>query len=483
MSRKRQPPQKVSVHTEICAPGYLRGLAFFALVFTPILALIAFLAWWVDGAAVGLWTLPLWLGMAAYWLWQWQVWARRFRLDEERLTVLTPGRVPLQVLYTDLVDLQVVRSRVLLTTPTKIFHLHGDANTLAELAAALIARAPILRAARASAPRLPIVIAAPRQSVLIMGGFGLLIGLLGLGLMQAAITEVEFPDRVLAVIFAGIMVIMGGVLLYWLLWTFVWHYTFAADAIAVRHSLYMARYDPTQLRQMALQQSEVTTRGIRRTLYTLRLEFATGPALIVQPGGQNYPFDYAEVHEKLLLTQLLAQLQRAYIIPTVTRRNLDPATHWEPLAGESLQRPDFIIELYSLPADLRVTIHNHGERQPGAETIYLHLSRPVAGQQRLHTTNGGAIFSESGLYLLLHTPFLLIAIDAQTRQAWHYRLPPRTMLLTCGWEAERIVGKMVPYGKRAADAESIGPWSWTMITHQWQPGLGSVADSSVVRIA
>ena len=156
----------------------------------------------------------------------------------------------------------------------------------------------------------------------------------------------------------------------------------------------------------------------------------------------------------------------------MTTRWLDPKAAWQPPPGAPPTLPDFIIEHYSQPADLRVTVLNYGERQPGAEDVLLHLSRPVAGQETFDTTNGDAAFSASGAYLLFTMPFLLIAIDAQTMQAWHFALPNRTMLLSAEWAGEQVVGKLLAYGKPTDAATLIGPYTWAALTTHWQPGLG-----------
>lgn len=91
-----------------------------------------------------------------------------------------------------------------------------------------------------------------------------------------------------------------------------------------------------------------------------------------------------------------------------------------------------------------MTVLNYGERQPGAEDVLLHLSRPVAGQQTFDATNGDATFSASGAYLLLTMPFLLITMDAQTMQAWHFALPQPNHA------AQRRVGR------RAGGGQNVG---------------------------
>lgn len=469
--------QSATTPLEYQAPAFLRGVAIFALITTLLLTVIAFLAWWVEGAVIGAWTLPLWAAMAGYWCWQWRLWAQRFVLYPDRLTVLMLGRPLCTVPYSTLQHMRLDRGQLHLTTLHETHSLQGDPNTMASLAAALLARIPVLDQTK-GALTLPIQVDAPRQPVILLNLFGLLIGALGIGLGNAAIRDVELSNRVMALLLAGVMVAMAGISLYWLLCTFVWRYTFDQTVIRVRYSLRTVCYDPAHLRQIRLMTRSVTHRGITKTLYTLRLTFAQGTPLIVQPAAQNHPFDYADAHEKVLLTQLLTQLETLYAMvltpPAVTTRWLDPKTDWQPQPGMA-KPPDFIIEHHSHPADLRVTILNYGERQPGAEDVQLHLSRPLTGQQFFDTTNGDATFSASGTHLLLATPFLLIAVDAHTMQAWHYALPDRTMLYHAGWEGERLVGKLIPYGKRADAAIPIGPYTWAEVTAQWQLGVGRAA--------
>ena len=479
----------ISASVEYRAPVFLRRLALFAVSIALLLTLIALLAWQVEGTAVGAWTLLLWAAMAGYWFWQWRLWAQRFTLEPDRLVVSMPGRTGQPIPYAAMQEMQVLRGRLQIVTAQKSLRLRGDPNTLAQLAAALAERVPTLYQAQKALPKLPLQVNAPRQPVLILSLFGLLIGALGIGLGNATIRDVEFPDRILALLFAGVMLAISALPLYWLLIHFVWRYTFDRETIQVQYTLRTVTYDPTRLRHMTIEHRDVTHRGLTKTLYTLHLMFAQGALLIVQPGAQNDPFEYADQQEKVILTRLLGQLETMYAMhckptpstsmpvnaetaaPAVTSRWLDPKTAWQPLPGMPTKLPDFIIEHYSHPADLRVTVLNYGERQPGAEDVVLHMSRLLAGQQLFHTTNGDASFSASGAYLLLAMPFLLIAVDAQTMQAWHFALPDRTMLLSAGWAGEQVVGKLLAYGKPTDAATLIGPYTWDAITTQWQAGL------------
>ena len=194
---------------EYQAPAFLRGLAIFALITALLLAVIALMAWWVEGARMGLWTLPIWLGMAGYWGWQWRCWAQCFRLYPDRLTVLTPGRPLYTLPYSDLQSMRLQRGRLHLITPHQTHILHGDPNTIASLAAALLTHVPALDPTR-GALTLPIRVDAPRQPVILLNIFGLLIGAMGVGLGHAAMRDVEFPNRGMALLFAAVMVGMAG---------------------------------------------------------------------------------------------------------------------------------------------------------------------------------------------------------------------------------------------------------------------------------
>ena len=157
--------------------------------------------------------------------------------------------------------------------------------------------------------------------------------------------------------------------------------------------------------------------------------------------------------------------------PPVTQRHLrddELAARRDAMSGA----PHYAVEHHSHPADLRVTVLNYGERQPGAETVLLRLSRAVDGMRDIWTTNGNAQFSPSGRLLALHLPFQLIVIDAATRQARHLALPERNMLLGATWEDEQFIARYLAYGKRSDAAETIGPLTWVEITQCWQTGLG-----------
>ncbi len=160
--------------------------------------------------------------------------------------------------------------------------------------------------------------------------------------------------------------------------------------------------------------------------------------------------------------------------PPVTQRHLredELAAHRDATSGT----PHYGVEHISHPADLRVTVLNYGERQPGAETVLLRLSRAIDGMRSIWTTNGDAHFSSSGRLLALHLPFQLIVIDASALQARHFALPDRTMLLGANWDDERFVARYLAYGKASSAAATLGPLTWADITQHWQIGLGPAA--------
>ena len=141
--------------------------------------------------------------------------------------------------------------------------------------------------------------------------------------------------------------------------------------------------------------------------------------------------------------------------------------------------PHYTYQLDSPAGNLTVTMLNYGERQPGAETVDLCLSRPVAGCSVFHTTNGIARFSPSGARLLLHDLFVIILIDTQTMTPWCYQLPTRTLFYGLHWEGEILTGKTLKYGRSVQQADTFGPWDWAAITATWRPGLGGAADGEL----
>ncbi len=158
----------------------------------------------------------------------------------------------------------------------------------------------------------------------------------------------------------------------------------------------------------------------------------------------------------------------------VTQRHLraaELAAHCDAASGA----PHYGVEHISHTADLRATVLNYGERQPGAETVLLRLSRAVDGLRSIWTTNGDAQFSASGALLALNLPFQVIVIDAATLQARHCALPNRTMLLGAHWDGERFVARYLAYGKSSDAATTIGPLAWADVVQQWHAGLGPAA--------
>lgn len=381
--------------------------------------------------------------------------------------------------------------------------LRGDANTLAQLTTTLEQRLSELHYPQTELPSLPLLIRANRQPILLMNLFGLLIGALGIGLLNAALDDVEMQNRAFAIGFSWVMIGLAGVTLYWLLVTFVWHYRFSEERIEVKHSIHTESHDVSLLRKAELQQRSVTSRGVTKTLYTLELQFADGKKLTVQPGVQNYPFEYAETYEKVRLSQLLAQIQSIYqtqllhhSTPIQASKQTEQAGMTEmeshpiqittiPLDVDNLpwpeiKTPDYAYQLHSQPVDLTVTVVNYGERQPGAETIHLRLSRPVEGVSLFDTTNGEASFSTSGNLLLLHTLFSALVIDCRSMNGWRYTVRDRALFLDLAWKGESVRGRILGYGKQTSEAEPFGPWNLEEIMQQWQPGLGQADQGNLV---
>ena len=497
-----KPVQKS--YTEFRTPPLLRGTAIFGMIVSALLVFISFMAWSAEGAAFGLWLLPLWLGMGLYWLRQWWLWTRRIQLASDHLMIITPFVAPQRLDYTQIIALDLDRSLLHLNTTQSVLQLRGDANTCARVAEALEKVVPALRKAKEEAPALPIVVAAQTQPVLLSAFFGLLIGAAGIALLYSAIVGVELENRGAMAAFGVAMLALCGAALYWLLVTFVWHYRFDKEQIEVRQSLRSQLFPVELLREIALHQRNETTRGVTKTLHTLHMRFADRQHLTIQPGAQNYPFDYPETYERILLERLLAQLRLAYQSslqpPTakpaekqdkqdepmpgnqpisspmamtpqtqaVTRTELDVAS----LPQQDGRFADYAYQLYSAPADLTVTLINYGERQPAAETVEIRLSRGIAGEESFSTTNGNALFSESGQILLLHDSFLLIVVETRSMSAWHFPVGERIFLVGAHWQGEQLYFSRLPYGRPSSETETLGPLSLQEIIRECDLGVG-----------
>ncbi|MFN8441630.1 MAG: hypothetical protein U0175_12700 [Caldilineaceae bacterium] len=488
---------------ELRTPPALRATALFGIFFVPVLLFIAWMAWWVEGAVLGLWTLPLWMGMELYWLWQWRVWAQRMRLHGDHLEILMPFAPTSKIAYDQIQAIHLAYGSLQIVTEAESIHLRGDANTLAQLTTALERRLSELHLSVNDTPTVPLLIRSNRQQIVLVNLFGLLIGALGISLLKVAFDDVEMKDRGFAIGFGWLMIGLAGAALYWLLVPFVWHYRFGKEHIEVKHSIHTESYDVSLLRKAELQQRSVTSRGITKTLYTLELQFANGRKLIVQPGAQNYPFEYAETYENVRLIRLLAQLHAIYstqlqsqtisALPRQSTEKLETKPVESPrtvitiipldvaaLPWPETKTPDYAYQLHSQPVDLTVTVVNYGERQPGAETVHLRLSRPVAGVSTFDTTNGVASFSQSGNLLLLHTLFSALVIDCRSMNVWRYTVRNRALFLDLVWEGEQLRGSVIGYGKSMSEAESFGPWSLEEIMQQWQAGLGQAEQGNLV---
>ena len=139
---------------------------------------------------------------------------------------------------------------------------------------------------------------------------------------------------------------------------------------------------------------------------------------------------------------------------------------------------DFCQQLHSFQNLLTVDVLNYGERQPGAEDVILHFSRPIGPHHCmcLSSTNGAAKFSPNGKYLIVHDLFSIIAVaitaGAAPLEAWHFSVPQRHLLLSLAWDDECVVGQTLGYGKPMDAVTRLGPWTWDVLVATWQPGLG-----------
>ena len=153
-----------------------------------------------------------------------------------------------------------------------------------------------------------------------------------------------------------------------------------------------------------------------------------------------------------------------------------------PWANKAEKVPDYAYQLHSHVGKLTVTVINYGERQPGAETVHIRLSRPVEGCDCLDTTNGIAEFSGSGTHLLLYDLFTILVIDVRSMHVRHFALPPRTLFRAVGWEGEAIIGKTHGYAQPISEVKPFGPWPWETIEAEWKAGIGKQLTISPCRL-
>lgn len=141
----------------------------------------------------------------------------------------------------------------------------------------------------------------------------------------------------------------------------------------------------------------------------------------------------------------------------------------ERLEKQALGKP-YIREIIKSPAsDIVVSIEDHGEHHMGASHIYLRLNRRVGGRKVFRSTNGRAVFSARGQFLILHDALLVIFFDRDRNKVHHLSSKHGLYYKNALFEEARIIiTQRDGFGK---DIESIViPLSGISII--MKPGLG-----------
>jgi len=78
---------------------------------------------------------------------------------------------------------------------------------------------------------------------------------------------------------------------------------------------------------------------------------------------------------------------------------------------------------------IKYSLQYRGEHHMGAASIDIVLEKPIKGVSRFYTTNGGAISSKDGRFVIVFCPLMFLVLDADDSSVYHcntgtdYELP------------------------------------------------------------
>ena len=296
----------------------------FCLLITLLLAILSWLAFFVEGMTVALPLMLLWLLMGAYWATTLATMAECVTFDATHLHVyfhLYKWRQHHVLAYADMQTVRATPLGLFIRTARQSLILSSIHPTICEaIHGELEQRVPVAQAAyQARFAAVPVVLSTKRLAPIFFLCFGLCLIVVAVAMVYQNVTSLQSPslgDWVLVIAFSVVCLALGGGLCYALLCHYVWRYTFTPFAIQARYSLWTKEWAASDIRAIEVVGEAHSHRGFTHTEWHLVLHFAHAPTLSVSRSQWSAPFDSSEAAEERLLRQLSARLQALYVSST-----------------------------------------------------------------------------------------------------------------------------------------------------------------------
>lgn len=409
---------------------FLRWLPVAALLIILVFAQVVLVAAVFEGMAWGgSWTVVILLALAGYFAVNYWQMAYTVILHHDHLTLRRFGR-EIILPYTQITSSKMGRTALTLHTGDGKIHLYGESNPLAELRAFLETHVPTLARQRDARRSSPLPIHLRKEPLFYLAPFALIfVSLILLGGLSWAWFSGGLAPNLRDVLLTLAFVCASGLTLsigIGMLNSFVHRITFDEDMISL-HNFWRDRTYPVEsLRDIRLQATERTVRGIRRSFYRLAFVFEDqerpveiGPSFVDSLGIR-------QEHARQQLTALRQALLRRYLpVTQVPGEQVSlPRNEW----GRGYVKRRFVFKAF----DLQIQEEDFGEHHNGAWAIHFTFNRPlVEGITCFRTTNGVLQYSDDGRYLVLHDFTQIVLFDLAQINAYHYRLER-------GWQFQRV---------------------------------------------
>ena len=288
------------------------------LLVTLAMAVISWLAYWIEAEMMGLYSLLLWLSLGSvglFWLGHLPCKVAR----QADVITLSWWWKEEQVAIDTIRDIRHSRYQLRLATPDRHYRFTFIMpNETAQLLTWFEAHVPVAAAQRAQRRNrgLPLTITPRLTAPMITVGFIITCGIVGGALLWTSWQQWQRGDSVTDAIgmgaFAMFVLFLATIFLFMLFDSYVWRFTFDAETITLRHTLRTERYPTNGITQMALVTEGRTVKGIVHQIAKLRIHFVDGATVDIAPNLPSFPMDYAGTEEARLLTDLLALLEQHY---------------------------------------------------------------------------------------------------------------------------------------------------------------------------